>query len=331
LTGQPERDGTGSASASPALLIDRVFDDPAGVLGLVNRQGPYWNQSRYAPAGQRAAAATIPAGHPYAMAGGFPPLFRGNWADSSMTIDEARPLLASPVLHEAARSLFGGSVSIPSYLYVNVTAPMPRTDAGHVDVPSFRGLDRRHLPGWFLLAMSRSGLFERWAVRTATAVVWFYQGTGGALSYWPDGLSGPRRSIQAVSNTALVGDNDRMPHCVQAVGDPARWRAVPRDALLHHAGGDRWEVRVDDAVIESYRLAELRISLSWKAEVYLDAAERERRASHLDDLTVAAALAIMAGGLRERGGWDGQAPADASDPRWAEAVMAAYPRPAPRW
>jgi hypothetical protein len=318
-----------SEPALPApLLLDRAFDEPEGVLDLVRRHGPYWNQSRYQPAARRAAAATTPAGHPYAMDGGFPPLFRGNWADASMTVDGAAPLLANPVLHDAARSLFGGAFSEPAFLYVNITAPMPGTDAGHVDVPSFRGLDRRALPGWLLLAMQRSGLFARWAVRTATAVVWFYRGTGGTLSYWPDGPAGPRRNIPPAINTALVGDNDRMFHRVEAVGDPGRWRPVPRDALLHHAGANRWQLRDEDELIGTYASDELRISLSWKAEVYLDDAERERRVSHRDDLTAGQALSIMAEALGTRGRWDG-GPVDVDDPRWTEAVMAAYPRLAP--
>jgi len=284
--------GPVTGQTTPPVLVERVFDDPVLALALVDRHAPYWNQSRYQPANRRAAAATTPAGHPYAMDGGAPPLFRGNWADATEVANGTGPLLATPALHAAAQQVFGGIVSVPSFLYVNVTAPMPRTDTGHVDVPSFRGLDRRNLPGWFLLAMQRSGLFERWLVRTATAVVWFYQGTGGELSYWPDGPGRPARTAAAVFNQAIVGDNDRMVHRVEAVGDPARWRTVPRDALLHHADGDRWEVRDGDQLIEAYRAAELRISLSWKAEVYLDEAEVP----------------------------------DVADPQWTEAVMAAYPR-----
>ena len=53
---------------------------------------------------------------------------------------------------------------------------MPGIDVGHVDVPSFGGLDRRTVPGWFLLAMRRSALFTRRVIRTATAMVWFYAG-----------------------------------------------------------------------------------------------------------------------------------------------------------
>jgi hypothetical protein len=206
---------TGPVLSEPALpapvLIHRVFDKPEAVFDLVRRHGPYWNQSRYQPAVRRAAAAATPAGHPYAMDGGAPPLFRGNWADDSITVEGAAPLLANPVLHDAARSLFGGAACEPTFLYVNITAPMPGIDAGHVDVPSFRGLDRRAVPGWLLLAMQRSG---------------------------------------------------------------------------------------------------------------------QRRASHRDDLTAERALSIMAEALGERGQWDGR-PVDLDDPRWTEAVMAAYPRLSP--
>ena len=62
---------------------------------------------------------------------------------------------------------------IASFLYVNVTAPMPPIDVGHVGVLSFRGLDRRTVPGWCLLAMRRSVLFTRRVIRTATVMVWF--------------------------------------------------------------------------------------------------------------------------------------------------------------
>lgn len=315
------------------VLVDRVFDDLGLVPGLIARHGPYWNQAaRYLPPSQPAASATAPSGHPWAMDGGLPPLFRADWHEwhsPAATAPGVEPLLASPVLEEAARRLFGGVAAVPAYLLVNITAPMPRTDAGHVDVPYFRGLDRRHLPGWFLLAMQRSGLFTRWSVRTATAVTWFYEGAGGGLTYWPQGPAGAAQTVPAASNTAIVGDNDRMPHRVEAVGEPGRWRAVPPGADLHHAGGDAWELRDGDTVAGAYHRAELRISLSWKAEVFLDAADRERRAAHLDDLTVARALAIMADALRERGHWAGEAPADASDPRWTQAVMAAFPRQPP--
>jgi hypothetical protein len=44
-------------------------------------------------------------------------------------------------------------------------------DVGQVGVSSFRGLDGRTVPGWFLLAMRRSGLFAGRVIRIATAMV----------------------------------------------------------------------------------------------------------------------------------------------------------------
>jgi hypothetical protein len=49
-------------------------------------------------------------------------------------------------------------------------------DVGHVGVSSVRGLDRRTVPGWLLLAKRRSGLFTRRVIRMATAIVWLYAG-----------------------------------------------------------------------------------------------------------------------------------------------------------
>jgi len=77
-------------SIAAPLLVGRVFGDPGLVLDLVARHGPYWNQTRYLPPTRRAAAATTPAGHPWAMEGGSPPLFRGDWHDRLTTLDGVR-------------------------------------------------------------------------------------------------------------------------------------------------------------------------------------------------------------------------------------------------
>jgi hypothetical protein len=232
----------------------------------------------------------------------------------------------APRLHAAAGRLWGGTRAVPSFLYVNITAPTPGVDAGHVDVPAFRGIDHRSAPGWFLLAMQRCGLFERWAVRTATAVVWFYDGEGGALRYWPEGPDGPPRDVAPRPNTAIVGDNDRMFHCVKAVGDPSRWRPYSRDALLCHAGGDRWEVR-DGGEVVAYRLGELRISLSWKAAVVPDREAQPEQPGE-GDVTLERALEVMGYELRRRGSWDDR-PLRLGDPELSEAIMETFPRRVP--
>jgi len=58
-------------------------------------------------------------------------------------------------------------------------------------------------------------------------------------------------------------------HGVEAVSDPGGWHPVHRDALLHYADGGRWQLRDGRDLIETYGFDEARISLSWKAEVYL--------------------------------------------------------------
>jgi hypothetical protein len=304
------------------LHLQDVLPDPGRVRELVEGHGPFWNQARYQPAEARSAAAVTPTGHPFAMEGGAPPLYRGDWADVDMVVEGAEALVTSPVLADASCRLFGGVHPRPTFLYVNVTAPMPRVDAGHTDVPAFRGLDRRRAPGWLLLAMARSGLFDQWLVRTATAVIWFYDGQGGALSYWPAGPDGPSEECAPETNSAIVGDSDRMFHRVEAIGDPDLWRSVPRTSLLHHAGRDRWEIRDGSEVLACYRFEQLRISLSWKADVVLDEAERQRRDHHLDDLTLDDAVGRLAGEL----GWTD---AGLDDPAFVEAIVATYPRQAP--
>jgi hypothetical protein len=310
------------------LVLDRVFDDPGRLEELIVRHAPYWNQAQYQPVPVRAASAATPAGHPFAMEGGAPPLFRGNWAHGGTTVEGIEELIDLPVLHHAGRQLFGGATSDTTFLYLNITAPMPRVDAGHVDVPAFRGLDRFNAPGWLLLAMSRSGAFERWRIRTATAVIWFYEGTGGFLRYWPAGAIGPSREIAPVPNTAIIGDNDRMLHRVEAIGDPELWKAVPRSSQLHHARGGLWEIRDGDEVLSSYGFEQLRVSLSWKAAVWLDQADRERWLAHSDDLSLAEATGTLADKLRALGLWAGE-DATVDDPAFVEAIMAGFPRTVP--
>jgi hypothetical protein len=310
------------------ILLDKVFDDPGRIETLLIRHAPYWNQVRYMPAASRASAATMPAGHPFALEGGAPPLFRGDWLGGRDQVEGVEELVGAPVLLEAAKNLFGGTFASPTFLYVNLTAPMAQVDAGHVDVPAFRGLDRPRAPGWLLLAMRRSALFERWAVRTATAVVWFYEGMGGALRYWPEGPRGASVTAEPLPNSGIIGDNDTMFHRVEAVGDPALWQAVPRTSELHHLGGDRWGIRDGADLLSTFGFEQLRVSLSWKAAVAFDEEEELQLRNGDDALTLDHAIEILVGALSERGEWDGRT-TTADDPAFVEAVMTAYPREVP--
>lgn len=310
------------------ILLDLVLDDPERLRWLLERSAPYPNQLRSQPAAGRAAAAVAPPGHPFAMPGGAPPLFRGDWVVAGQPIADVADLAGSPILHEAAGRLWGGRTSPASFLYVNLTAPMPRLDAGHVDVPAFRGMDRRNAPGWFLLAMGRSGLFTSWAIRRATAVAWFYGGPGGELRYWPQGADQPSQVVAPVPNTGIVGDNDHMFHRVEAVGDPQLWHPVSRHSELHHVDGSRWEIRDGGDVLAGFEFEQLRISLSWKAEVLEHGADVPEGRAGPAELAPISAVEQVASELRARQLWDGRRP-ELEDPAFVEAVMAAFPRTVP--
>lgn len=310
------------------VFVESPFDDPATVSRLVERHAPYWPVQRYFASAEEQRALSDSADRPGAAPGTLVvgPVFRGNWAYDRPLVDGVAPLLDHAPLVDAARRMFDASIVRPQSLYVNLTLPMPCGDGGHTDVPAFRGVDRTTAPVWLLVTMGRSGLFERWQLRIATAVAWFYEGEGGALTYWPDGPDAPPASLPARTNTALVGDNDVMFHRVEAVGGPDddMVRGLTLDSELAFASHLGWEVRDGDRVLGRWPGSQVRVSLSWKALVFRDRDEARAFDEHTDDLAVAAALDRLAGDLAARG-VDVPASTDPlRDPAFVAAASRAY-------
>ncbi len=253
--------GAGTAGLATPIRVDGVFDDPDVIRRLVQRNGPYRTMASYLPAsavrGRQATAGE-----------GVPPHFRATWAAGGRPLaDAAEVILHNPRLRRAASQLFDAEV-IPSTVAVNVNAPMPAGSI-HVDVPSFRGAGRDRYPMQLLQAMAASGLFEDWRVAEAGAVLWSYQGCGGAYDYWPDGLDGPMRSeYPPFTNSALVADNNRMYHRIGWIGDPA---AVPpvisAAAQISHDADGGWIITDAGTSPVRYDDRDIRISILWKAQV----------------------------------------------------------------
>ncbi len=299
----------------PPIVLDRAFDDPTLVARLVERGSPYWTVQRYlkntsemtslSEAGKRAAPEK-----PMLVA----PWFRGDWAYERALVPGAEEVLGEPRFARAASRLFDAEIVVPQQVYVNLNPPMPQVDPGHLDVPTFRGVTRRDTPIWLLSIMLKSGLFERWYVPLATAVAWFYDGVGGGFRYWPDGPDASPVDRPCLRNTAVVGDNDRMFHCVLAIGEsPTLVRGLTLDSELFVADG---EARIVEAGRElaRYRASELRVSVSWKALVFASDAERiafERGEDALDHREVAR---IFCEDLARRG-HDATPPADLFEDR----------------
>jgi hypothetical protein len=292
----------------PAIRVDEVFEDPIAIRSLVERGGPYRPMASYLPQ------------HATSRGRGIMPWFRGTWAAHGTTlVDGADVILKNRHFAEAASRLFGGVEVTPNAVVVNVNAPMP-AGAVHVDIPSFRGADRDRYPIQLLQAMGTSGLFEAWRIVEAGAVVWFYDGPGGAYDYWPEGLNGPMRSeFPPFINRALVADNDRMYHRIGWIGDPAPTvPAINTNSEIAHMVGTGWVIRDGGRVSTTYPDAQVRISILWKARIEL------REVEKVGELTPDRIQDIFAKDLEARGIRVSKPPTPLSDQTWLDAVHATY-------
>jgi hypothetical protein len=160
-----------------------------------------------------------------------------------------------------------------------------------------------------------------------TAVAWYYDGPGGGFRYWPDGPHRPPVDRPCITNSALVGDNDVMFHCVHQVG-PAGERIRMIKGLTLDARlileGDEFRIEDDGKTLASYRSEQVRVSVSWKAQVFEDRAARRIYEDHLDDLTLDEVERIFLEDLRRRG-VRADPPEDLlTDTRFMNVLNAAY-------
>lgn len=277
-----------SSSLAPSLApirIESLLDEPRELRALIERHAPYFPVQRYF-AGNAEYRASSGQGEVMIIA----PNFRGDWAYERPLVEGAELFLDHSRLAEAAGKLFDTELVRPFAVYTNLTWQLPfHQGAGHTDVPAFRGIDRKQYPIWLLATMGHSGLFESERIRIATAVAWFYHGRDGGFEYWPDG---PERSPSLhegnIFNTAILGDNDRMFHRVRPVGRPEAGllSGMTLDTRLQHVGGDDWAIAEGSRILAECGYDELRISVSWKAEVFRDHEERRCVDEHRDDLTL---------------------------------------------
>jgi hypothetical protein len=280
----------------PPIVLDNVVDDGQILRDMAEANGPYWQPARMlttSGAASRVADDTDPdlAVDPRLVG----PVFRGDWAFGTPLVDGAEALMGHEGFITAAGRMYATDVVVPEQLYVNLTTPTARQGFSHTDIPEFRGLDRRNAPAWLLSAMGVSRLFEAERIHVVTAVAWFYRGEAGGLRYWPEGPDGPSVLQADTWNTAVVGDNDFMPHEVQRVGPrggrPPEGMTI-RSELTWDDG--RWHIVDDGTVLATYDDDQVRLSLSWKAKVYADEDERARADSGADGVDLDEALARLA-------------------------------------
>ncbi len=291
------------------IKVDKVFDDPDAIRRLVESNGPYRMMSSYLP--KRAVSGQAPAVLPW---------FRGTWAAAGRPlVDGADAILHNPRLLHSATQLFEAEVT-PNTVVVNVNAPMPAGNI-HVDLGSFRGADRDHYPLQLLQAMGASRLFEAWRTVEVGAVIWFYQGAGGAYDYWPDGLDGPMCSERPpFTNVALVADNDRMYHRIGEIGDPSLSPPeLSTSAEIDHVREGGWTITDGDRPPVRYDDKDVRISIVWKARVRTDPSNQATA-----PLTPDVIVEIISSDLASRGVRVPEGVTSPSDQEWLDVVHPTY-------
>jgi hypothetical protein len=174
--------------------------------------------------------------------------------------------------------------------------------------------------------MAASGLFERWRVKVATAVAWYYDGPNGGFSYWPDGADAPEVTIEPPSNFAVVGDNDFMYHRVEAVGE-GRFAMVPIDSLLSHDEHDeRWRITPGRPAFGEFGRDDIRIPSRGRPSASTTPRRPRLLDEHLDDISFGQVVATWRRLRRPR-----HRPADVADPlhdpAFEAAVATAYAGP----
>lgn len=318
----------------PPVIMQQALEDPDVLLGILERQSPHpmtlagdeFVESR---ASLRAGARTgnvppfvqVVDGEPR-----IPPVFRTTWGAEEQAVAGAATIVHNPRFIDAARQLYNAEVVRPYFTYVNINAPSGQY-ARHTDIPAFRGVGRDDYPTWLLNCMMHSGCFDRWRVRIATAVCWYYEGVGGEFSYWPEGWDGDMVTVDPPYNYGVMGDNDFMPHRVESIGAEADRANYGFDAAITLTTDRKWVIEEPGRQAVHHGFNEVRVSLSWKAFVFADAVEAEVYDRHLDDLDESTLVATLAEDCARRGVAVPDGPDALARPEFGEQVRDTYLSP----
>jgi hypothetical protein len=314
--------------ASTAVRIKPAWDDPAKVMDLIRTAGPFWPLANYAASDAEMAALGRESQF-------TPPWFRQDFArESQALVVGAELILGNERFADAARELGGGADAVvrPQAVYVNIMGPTPFAFPPHLDIPAFRGFTRTTQPVWLLKTMKTSGLFEAWRTKIATGVSWFYDGIGGDFHYWPNGPDGPAAVERSpFANVSVLADNEFTFHGVAPLGpaDATMPEGLSRESRLVR-NGSGWDVRDGEGVQQArFDDDEVRITVSWKADVFTSAAEALSHDRGEDVLTLETVVELFQKDLAARGIDVPEPTEPLADQSWIGALASIYQDPAP--
>jgi hypothetical protein len=299
--------------ASPQRLT-RAFEKPELVQSLVDRGAPY---------------KTITAVQKNPSNDSTPGWFRNFWALGSKVIfDGAEEVFHNPVFLEAAKKSFRAEVVKPLAMMTNLNVPAPSSPP-HLDLPFFRGAHQREIPSWMLAPMGYSDLFHEWAIPIASAITWFYEGSGGHFEYWPEGLDSPSQSVAPpYSNTAVLADNEYMYHRVDQMGEGQYYlqEGISSEALLHRRSAG-WEIMYGDKSLRFYSSEQIRVSILWKAFCFKTQYDADSFEDPGYNLTPEKVVEVFSQDLKKKG-VTFQEPSNLDDDRdWMKVILDNYAAP----
>jgi len=298
---------------SPQILSE-AFADSAQVAALIDGGAPY---------------KTITAVQKNPPNDDTPGWFRNFWALGGKVIfDGAEELFHNPLFIEAAKTSFRAEVVQPLAMMSNLNVPAAASPP-HLDLPYFRGAHSREIPAWMLAPMGYSGLFQAWAIPVASAISWFYRGSGGDFEYWPEGLDGRSKKLSPpYYNKAIVADNEYMYHRVAAMGATEDYlaRGIGSDALLHREV-DGWHIKQGRNSIVRYRDDQVRVSILWKAYCFKSQYVADAFADPANNLAPEKIVALFSRDLAARGIVVHEPSDLASDSLWRQAICRHYAAP----
>jgi len=323
---------------APPQLLNNVYTDAqyASVVSAIRRHGP-WRLiiAQHFKSVEELIATTSgappPPGTKLTLESFVGPTFRGYLAQNSICYyDEVEEAFYNPKFLSYAKSYWNAKYARPTMMLFNLAGPAYDRDPGHLDSPSFRGMDGANTPTWLLGVMGKSGLFNRWAVKKAQVITWFYKdGPGGGFTYWPDGpLAAPRRLPAPMWNKGVVVQNEAMFHRGESFGPEALrqpaglgWTSTIRADDTDPTG---WVVETDGKPIIRYPQQQTRLLLHWNAEVFTDMQDMKTALDHQDDLCPERVSEILLADLRKRGVTVATPSDPLADPAFVHALTQTY-------
>ncbi|MGW5106178.1 hypothetical protein [Nocardia sp. NPDC004123] len=316
----------------PRLISD--FYTPAEVdslFGFIRRRGP-WQlvlAQHFASTEEYLAISGAGDRNPNARLADFTaPVFRGYLAKEGIAMDESiHDIYFGRKLLDPIKKMHGARYGFAHHMLFNTCGPSRSFDAGHFDTGNWRGRDVINTPVWLLGVMAKSGLFDRWEIKTGQMITYFYDSDiDGGFTYWPAGPDrAPSRFEAPFRNTAILTDNSRMYHRREANGprDHRDFPALEMHSLLHR-DQDEWAIRNGDTEIARYRDEESRTLFHYTALVFDDAAEVNRYLDHTDDLSLDTVFEMLAADLRTRGIRYTEPTAPLTDPEFIALLTDTY-------